>query len=152
MIPDPTLGGQGRRASMAGMTEPLRFPIRFSPGNAVLFRILLIPPSAAYVELDDQTIHVRLAWAFWARIPRRLVASAGPGKRPTIPLTAGAHGWNGRWLVNASPDGIVAVELSQRARAFVIGVPIRVRLLAVSLEDPDGFLAALGAPIRTEAG
>jgi len=137
---------------MAVMTEPLRFPIRFSPGNAVLFRLLLIPPSAAYVELDDQTIDVRLAWAFSARIPRRLVASAGPGQRPTIPLTAGAHGWNGRWLVNASPEGIVAVELAERVRANVCGVPVRLRLLAVSLENPDGFLAALDAPARSEAG
>jgi hypothetical protein len=137
---------------MAGMAEPVRFPIRFSPGNAVLFRGLLIPPSASYVELDDETVHVRLAWAFSARIPRRLVASAGPGKRPTIPLTAGAHGWNGRWLVNGAPDGIVAVELSERVRAFVAGVPVRLRLLAVSLEDPDGFLAALGAPARAETG
>jgi hypothetical protein len=152
MILEATLGHQGRRASMAGMTEPLRFPIRFSPGNAVLFRGLLIPPSASYVELDDETVHVRLAWAFSARIPRRLVASAGSGKRPTIPLTAGAHGWNGRWLVNGAPDGIVAVELSERVRAFVAGVPVRLRLLAVSLEDPDGFLAALGAPARAETG
>ena len=137
---------------MAGMSEPVRFPSRFSPGNAVLFRGLLIPPSASYVELDDETIHVRLAWTFTARIPRRLVASAGPGKRPTIPLTAGAHGWNGRWLVNGAPDGIVATELTERVRAFVLGVPIRLRLLAVSLEDPDGFLAALGAPARAEGG
>jgi hypothetical protein len=150
MIPEATLNRQGRRASMAGMAEPVRFPIRFSPGNAVLFRGLLIPPSASYVELDDDTVHVRLAWAFSARIPRRLVASAGPGKRPTIPLTAGAHGWNGRWLVNASPDGIVAVELTEGVRAFVAGFPIRLRLLAVSLEDPDGFLAALGAAARPQ--
>jgi len=133
---------------MSAMADAVRFPIRFSRGNSVLFRSLLIPPSAAYVDLDDDTVHVRLSWAFSARIPRRLVASAGPGKRPTIPLTAGAHGWNGRWLVNGAPDGIVAVELTEAVRAFVAGFPIRLRLLAVSLEDPDGFLAALGAPAR----
>jgi len=133
---------------MSAMADAVRFPVRFSPGNAVLFRGLLIPPSAAYVDVDDDTVHVRLGWAFSTRIPRRLVASAGPGKRPTIPLTAGAHGWNGRWLVNGAPDGIVAVELTEAVRAFVAGFPIRLRLLAVSLEDPDGFLAALGAPAR----
>ena len=132
---------------MSGMAAPARFPIRISPGNGVLFRGLLILPSASYVELDDGTVHVRLGWAFSARIPRRLVAAAGPGGRPKIPLTAGAHGWNGRWLVNGSPDGIVKIELSEPTRAFTAGFPIRLRMLAVSLEDPHGFLAALGAPV-----
>jgi hypothetical protein len=54
--------------------------------------------------------------------------------------------------VNAAPDGIVAVELAERVRAFVAGVPVRLRRLMVSLEDPDGFLAALGAPARADAG
>ncbi|HEV7861902.1 MAG TPA: hypothetical protein VGR20_04350, partial [Acidimicrobiia bacterium] len=119
-----------------------------SSGNGLLFRGLMISPSASFVELADDTIHVRLGWAFSARIPRRLVRSAGAGKAPAIPLTAGAHGWNGRWLVNGSPDGIVAVELSEPVRAFVAGFPIRLKVLSVSLEDPDGFLAALGVPAR----
>ncbi|HEV7536106.1 MAG TPA: hypothetical protein VGP90_10760, partial [Acidimicrobiia bacterium] len=65
---------------------------------------------------------------------------------PRIPLTAGAHGWNGRWLVNGAADGIVDMHLAERVRASVAGCPIRLGRLAVSLEDPDGFLAALGAP------
>jgi hypothetical protein len=130
------------------MADPRRFPIRFSSVNGVLFRGLLIPPSSADVDLDDQTIHVRMGWAFSARIPRRLVAKAGLGQPPTIRLTAGAHGWGGRWLVNGAPDGIVTTELSQPVRAFVSGFPIRLKELSVSLEDPEGFLAALGAPPR----
>jgi hypothetical protein len=128
------------------MAEARRFPIRFSSANGILFRGLLISPSHSDAELSDDTLHVRMGWAFSARIPRRLVARAGPGHRPRIPLTAGAHGWNGRWLVNGAPDGIVDVELSEPVRAFVAGFPIRLRRLAVSLDDPDGFLAALGAP------
>jgi hypothetical protein len=130
------------------MADPRRFPIRFSSVNGVLFRGLLIPPSSADVDLDDQTIHVRMGWAFSARIPRRLVAKAGLGQPPTIRLTAGAHGWGGRWLVNGAPDGIVTTELSKPVRAFVSGFPIRLKELSVSLENPEGFLAALGAPPR----
>jgi hypothetical protein len=124
---------------------PIRFPIRFSSGNGILFRGLLISPASSYVELDGDTLHVRMAWAFSARIPRRLVGNAGPGKPPLIPLTAGAHGWNGRWLVNGASDGIVALELTEPVRAHVAGFPIRLKVLSVSLENPDGFLAALGA-------
>ena len=131
------------------MAEARRFPIRFSSFNGVLFRGLLILPSSSYVDLDDQTIHVRLGWAFSARIPRRLVAGAGLGKPPTIRFTAGAHGWGGRWLVNGAADGIVTIDLSEPVRANVSGFPIRLKELSVSLEDPEGFLGALGAPPRT---
>jgi hypothetical protein len=130
------------------MAQPVRFPIRFSSANGILFRGLLIPPSSSFVELGDDSIHVRLGWAFSARIPRRLVGTAGPGKPPTIRFTAGAHGWGGRWLVNGAPDGIVALELTEPVRALVSGFPIRLRHLSVSLEEPDAFLAALGAPAR----
>ena len=129
---------------MTGMAEPVRFPIRFSPVNRVLMWCLLIPPSSAYVELDADTIRVRMSWAFSGRIPRRLVSTAGPGKPPLIRFTAGAHGWAGRWLVNGAATGIVAVKLSEPVRAYVTGFPIRLKELSVSLEDPDGFLAALG--------
>ena len=132
---------------MAGMASPVRFPIRSNPGNRWLFRLLLILPSASYVELADDVIRVRLGWAFSARIPRRLVIRAGPGHKPRIPLTAGAHGWAGRWLVNGAADGIVEIELAERVRAFTAGFPVRLKTLAVSLDDPDGFLGALGAPV-----
>jgi hypothetical protein len=127
------------------MADPPRFPIRFSSTTGILFRGLLISPSTSFVEMDDDSLHVRLGWAFSARVPRRLVARAGPGKPPRIPLTAGAHGWNGRWLVNGAPDGIVDVELTEPVRAHVAGFPIRLKVLSVSLEDPDAFLALLGA-------
>ncbi len=117
------------------MGEPRRFPIRFSSINSVLFRGLLIPPSSAYVELDDDTIHVRMGWAFSARIPRQVVAKAGPGQPPTIRLTAGAHGWRGRWLVNGAPDGIVTIDLAEPVRALVSGFPIRLKELSVSVES-----------------
>jgi hypothetical protein len=130
------------------VADSRRFAIRFSPVNRVLFRCLLIPPSGAYVDLDGETLRVRMGWAFSARIPRRLVAKAGPGKSPFIRFTAGAHWWGrGRWLVNGAPDGIVDVELSEPVRAVSI-FPIRLKVLSVSLEDPAGFLAALGAPPR----
>jgi hypothetical protein len=130
------------------MADPRRFPIRFNSFNDILFRGLLISPSSSSVDLDDDSLGVRLGWAFSARIPRRLVAKAGLGQPPALRLTAGAHGWGGRWLVNGSADGIVTMELSERVRAFVSGFPIRLKELSVSLDDPEGFLSALGAPSR----
>jgi hypothetical protein len=130
------------------MAQPVRFAIRFTSANRVLMGALLIPPSRAYLELGPDDVHVRMSWAFSARIPRHQIRAAGPGKPPAIPLTAGAHGWRGRWLVNGSPDQIVTIDLAEPARAYTLGFPIRLKELSVSLEDPDGFLASLGAPVR----
>ena len=130
------------------MAEPRRFPIRFSSGNGILFRGLLIPPSSALWTSTTRRSMFGLAGRFSARIPRWIAAGAGLGRPPTIRFTAGAHGWGGRWLVNGAPDGIVTVDLSEPVRAFVSGFPIRLKELSVSLEDPEGFLGALGAPPR----
>ena len=35
------------------MAKRRRFPIRFSSGNSILMRGLLILPSSSYVDLDD---------------------------------------------------------------------------------------------------
>ena len=51
-------------------------------------------------------------------------------------------------LGHGAPDGIVTIDLSEPVRANVSGFPIRLKELSVSLEDPEGFLAALGAPPR----
>jgi hypothetical protein len=132
------------------VTATRRFSIGFTKANRAVLGGMLIPARRAYVDVSDETIEVRMAWAFSARIPRRLVTRAGPGKPPTIPLTAGVHGWRGRWLVNGSPEGIVDIELSEPCRATTLGFPVRLNRLSVSLDDPDGFLATLGAPARTE--
>ncbi len=146
MIPGRIVRHQPSRASMGDMSEAIRFPIRMSTVNGAVLRGLLIPPSRAYVELGEDTIDVRMGWAFSARIPRRLVRAARPGKPPAIRFTAGAHGWGGRWLVNGAADGIVDVELAEPVRASVSGFPIRLEVLSVSLEEPEAFLESLAAP------
>ncbi|HEY3238101.1 MAG TPA: hypothetical protein VGL92_00960 [Acidimicrobiia bacterium] len=125
-----------------------RFPIRYSGLNATLFPVLGLPRSGSYLELDDDSVRVRLGWGFSARIPRRTIT--GASRAPDINgITAGAHGWRGRWLVNGSRQGIIRLEVDPPTRAWTLGIPIRLRQLAVSLEDPEGFLAALAGPRAT---
>jgi hypothetical protein len=125
-----------------------RFRILYSGINTKVFPVLGLPRSGSYVELDDDGVRVRLGWGFAARIPRRAIT--GARRSPDIKgITAGAHGWRGRWLVNGSRHGIVRLDLDPPARAWTLGIPVRVRQLAVSLEDPDGFLGALALPDRS---
>jgi hypothetical protein len=122
-----------------------RFPILYTGINAKLFPVLGLPHGGSYVELDDDSVRVRLGWGFTTQIPRRAITSARRG-RDVPGITAGAHGWRGSWLVNGSSTGIVELEVDPPARAWTLVLPIKLRKLLVSLEDPDGFLAALEAP------
>jgi hypothetical protein len=53
----------------------------------------------------------------------------------------GAHGWRGRWLVNGSSRNIVELAIDPPARALVMGLPVSVRTLYVSVTDPDALVA-----------
>jgi len=41
-------------------------------------------------------------------------------------------------------SGIVGIDIDPPARAIAVGLPVHLDYLALSLEDPDGFLAAIG--------
>jgi hypothetical protein len=119
-----------------------RFAIRFNAAARVLLGAILIRPPDCYVQIDSDSIEVRMGWGFRARFARSSVARVSPGIRGML-LGLGIHGFAGRWLVNGSLDGLVSLQLSPVQRAYVLGVPVKLRELQVSLEDPDALLALL---------
>jgi hypothetical protein len=126
------------------MSPVSRFPIRFDRAYAWFSRASLLPPSAAFVDVGEVEVSVRMGWAFAASFPRTAVAAAG--RSPLRPWSRGAHGFGGRWLVNGSADGLVLLRLSPPQSARVAGFRVSLRELLVSVEDPQGLLAALAAP------
>jgi hypothetical protein len=117
------------------MATSARFPITFDAPCARLFRALRIFPSDSYVEIAGNQVSVRMGWAFRATFDRSCVTGIAPlGQR--IRLTRGVHGWAGRWLVNGAGDGILAIALEPRQHAHVVGFPVGLRQLQVSVEDP----------------
>ncbi len=119
----------------------IRFPIRFDAAYRALSTALLILPSGSFVEVTEGEVRVRMAWAFHAEFPRSAVASVTDHDR--APLSRGVHGWSGRWLVNGSGEGIVSIALRPTQRGYVMGFPVLLRELRVSVEDPAGLKAAL---------
>ncbi|HTJ74588.1 MAG TPA: hypothetical protein VL337_04420 [Acidimicrobiales bacterium] len=107
-----------------------------------LLSLLGAGPESSRVELDDDVLRVRMGWAFRATIPRTSIMDARPYSRPVASI--GVHGWRGKWLVNGAASGLVMLELEPRARGYVLGVPVRLRRLLVSMKAPDDLLAALG--------
>ena len=84
---------------------------------------------------------MRMGWGFRARFPRSSVISVTEYSKK--PDSRGVHGWAGRWLVNGSGEGIVNITLEPAQRGYVMGFPVRLRNLLISIEDPVGVMAAL---------
>ena len=120
---------------------PRRIPIRFDKAYAALSTALFLPPSASYVEIEGDQVNVRMGWAFRSRFPRSAVASTATLARK--PLSRGVHGFAGRWLVNGSGEDILTIDLEPVQRAYVMGFPVRLRQLMVSVADPAALASAL---------
>jgi hypothetical protein len=122
------------------MAADQTFPIRYGALRPLL-TVLGTGPGLSGVVIGADTLSVRMGWAFRAEIPLTSITDVrlDDGRVGGI----GVHGWRGRWLVNGSASGLVAITVDPPARAWTIGFPIRLRLLRVSLEDPEAFVAAI---------
>ena len=99
-------------------------------------------PKHSQVEVRDGALHVSMGWGFSAEIP---LASITEASRWEGRITSwGVHGWRGRWLVNGSSDGVVALTIDPPVKAKVVGVPVTLRELGISVTDPDDLLRACG--------
>jgi hypothetical protein len=123
-------------------------PILFDSWYAWLSSALGLTPSKSYLDVAHDDVEVRMGWAFRARFPRSAIASASVSD--LRPLSRGVHGFRGCWLVNGSGRGIVTIRLAPDQRARVIGVPVRLRELLLSVDEPSRVAASLG--LRAEGG
>jgi hypothetical protein len=119
----------------------VRFPIRFDSWYRWLSTVLGLPPSTAYVDVAAGEIEVRMGWAFRARFHVSDVSSAAAVDMR--PLSRGVHGFGGRWLVNGAGGPIVRIDLKDGQRARVMGIPVGLRELLVSVNDAAGLVRAL---------
>jgi hypothetical protein len=124
-----------------GTGEPQRFPIRFDEWYGVLSRVLFLPPAGSYVEVDSQQVRVQMSWAFRSCFPREAVVSAE--ETTERPLSRGVHGFAGRWLVNGSGQGILSINLIPDQLGYVMGFPVRLQQLMVSVTSPEALAVAL---------
>jgi hypothetical protein len=117
------------------MTTNLRYEPWFLP--------LSVPfglgPKQSEVLVADGSLRVRFGWGFRAEIPLTSIKDAKPNSDRVYAW--GAHGFRGRWLVNGSSKGIVQLTIDPPARAYVMGVPITLRTLDVSVTDPQALIA-----------
>src|SRR5712692_4808620 len=119
----------------------MRFPIRIDP----IWRPVLLAGGAtrgrSYVEVGDS--EVKFNFGFWSRqtVPRSEIASAAPRQWPVWYGVGWRSNLRGVVGLIGSYQGVVEVKLLTRTRAWAVFPCDRI---AVSLEDPDGFIGALG--------
>jgi hypothetical protein len=117
------------------------FSLRYGAASRWLLTAFASGPGRSGIAVSDVDVAVEMGVSFGGRAPLRTVTSARPLEETVV--SRGVHGWRGDWLVNGAGDGLVEVRFEPPMKAHVIGVPVRVRRLRVSVEDPAGFAHAL---------
>jgi hypothetical protein len=124
------------------MTGPQRFAIKYGTFGPLL-TVMGLGPSFSHVDLTDDILVVTMGWGFRTTISRFAIQRAQPSDGPVGGI--GIHGRAGRWLVNGAASGLVTIELAPTQQARMMGIPVKLDSLRVSLEEPERFLEALGA-------
>ena len=120
------------------------FQLSFNPFIRVLMTPLLAGPPRCRVVLTPKRLKVKMGlggWAYSASVPRASLTGATPASGPV--LGWGAHGWRGRWLINGSSRGLVRITIDPPSRGRCLMVPVKLRELTLSLEQPEAFIAAV---------
>ena len=117
-----------------------RFPIKYQKPWSWLLISVLVPPRLGYLEIDGNTIRVRMSYAFRARFTRADISEVRANR--TV-LSIGVHGWRGRWLVNGAHRPIARITFALPMRARVLGFAVQLRELLVSVDDVAQLQRAL---------
>ncbi len=110
------------------------FPIRFDAWYRALSSALLLLPSRSFLEIVGDQVSVRMGWAFVAHFPLSSVTAVK--RLDSAPISRGVHGFAGRWLVNGAGDRVLSIDLAAGQRARVLGFPVDLKQLLVSVDDP----------------
>jgi hypothetical protein len=123
--------------------EARSFRMAYWPWLLPIMLVAGAGPSTAQITIEDDVLRVKMGW-FWFRatIPLRSIVHAR--RSGNAWFSVGVHtDMMGGWIVNGSPLGMVHLTIEPPASGRFAGLPIQIRNLWLSLEDPDAFVAAL---------
>ena len=128
------------------MGTPQWFTLRFGAFWAFALRLVGSGPAHSGIAISDADVAVKMGRSFDGRAPRASVTSA-QALTDTV-ISRGVHGWRGSWLVNGAGDRLVELRFDPPMPGHVLMFPVKVRRLRISVDDPDGVVAAVGAGSR----
>jgi len=121
-----------------------RFQIRIDRVWQPLLLVGAATPSTSYVELRDGEMEVRFGVFYRQTIPLDEIESASEIHWPWFMGVGWRTNFTGQYGLIGSYQGVVELRLRESHR--VLGL-LRYRRLAISLEEPQAFLAAIGQPV-----
>jgi hypothetical protein len=133
-----------RIVPMSTDRTPANFTMSFSEWMRILMAPMVAGPRHCHVTLSADRLDVRMGmggWAFAASIHRSSIVDVRKVDRRVWGW--GAHGWGGRWLVNGSSEGLVQLTIDPPEHGRCMVFAVKLKQLTLSLDDPDGFVAAL---------
>jgi hypothetical protein len=122
------------------MVVVVQTELRYERWYLLLAVPLGLGPKHSEVRVESSTLHVKMGWPFDAQIPIASITRAEASAERAF--TAGVHYSNGRWLVNGSRKGLVALTIDPPAQAKVPTRSVALRSLVLSVTDPDALIAA----------
>lgn len=134
--------GRPERRSVASVATELRLDRWYLPLAAAVG----LGPKSTELWVEGGTLHVKMGWAFTADIPVTSIKTAEPSNERVF--TAGVHVMGSRWLVNGSRKGLVQLTLDPPVPAKVWYKAITLKVLVLSVTDPDALIAACTAAAR----
>jgi len=122
----------------------MRYAISYNAPSKMILGVLGVGPGKAWVDVEDDEIRARIGWGGSVSISRASIVSVERVDRIPWWLGYGMHGGvKGVWALNGSNSGAVKLTLREPAKGKVTGFPIRPTTVYFSLEDPEGFIAAV---------
>jgi hypothetical protein len=126
-----------RPGNVTAVSMELRFDKWFLPLSVPLG----LGPQKSELRVEGDALYVKMGWGFTASIPLASIVRAE--RSDARVLAAGVHFARGRWLVNGSREGLVALTIEPAARAKVWFRSASVGKLELSVTEPDAFIAAV---------
>ena len=120
-----------------------RFPIKRSPPWRALLALMGATTARSYLEIDEERLVARFGW-YRLEVPRARIAAVAPGWWPWW-RGIGGKVWRGRLGLIGTGGPVLCVRLTPPVRTRLSGLPLRVRELCVSVDDPAAVRAALEA-------
>ena len=124
------------------MGAPQWFTLRYGAFSRSALKLLGSGPQRSGIAVSDADLAIKMGRSFDGRAPRSSVTSARAVTDTVI--SRGVHGWRGDWLVNGSGAGLVELRFEPPMPGHVLLFPVQVRRLRISVDDPEGLVAAVG--------
>lgn len=122
-------------------TEGQRFAIARDGAVSPFLRVIGATDKTSYVNVNDGGLVARFGY-YRVALPRTQIASAAPAELPWH-WGLGLRAKRGKLALLGAHHGVVLITLHEPYRTTLLKIPLKVTELYVSVEDPDGLIAAL---------